>query len=275
VEARPAADRGGYAARIGRSLTPAPFPAPPAMLEAEPMGDVPHLLLVDDERSIREPLAQYLVRQGFRVTQVGDAASARTRLAAYAIDLAIVDIMMPGEDGLSLCRHIAATSDVPVILLTAKAEETDRIVGLEMGADDYVVKPFSPRELATRVKVVLRRLRGGGARHHAPDGGSYAFAGWVLRTGERALVDRDGISVALSSGEFNLLQALVARPRQVLTRDQLLDLTQGREAAAFDRAIDNQISRLRKKIEADPKAPEIIKTVWGGGYTLAAEVTRL
>jgi two-component system OmpR family response regulator len=245
------------------------------MPSPDTMGDIPHLLLVDDERSIREPLAQYLTKQGFRVTQCGDAESARTRLSAYAIDLVILDIMMPGEDGLSLCRHIRATSEVPVILLTAKAEETDRIVGLEMGADDYVVKPFSPRELATRAKVVLRRAAGGATRQHAPDSGSFAFAGWVLKTGERALVDRDGVSLPLSTGEYNLLLTLVQRPRQVLTRDQLLDLTQGREAAAFDRAIDNQVSRLRKKIEHDPKAPEIIKTVWGGGYTLAAEVTRL
>ena len=239
------------------------------------MADTAHLLLVDDERSIREPLAQYLGRQGFRVTAVSDAGQARARLAAYAIDLAIVDVMMPGEDGLSLCRHVAATSDVPVILLTARGEETDRIVGLEMGADDYVVKPFSPRELATRVKVVLRRLQAGGARQRAPESGSYAFAGWVLKSGERMLVDRDGVAVPLSTGEYNLLLALVGRPRQVLTRDQLLDLTQGREAAAFDRSIDNQVSRLRRKIEVDARAPEIIKTVWGGGYTLAAEVTRL
>ncbi|WP_294323465.1 response regulator [uncultured Sphingomonas sp.] len=239
------------------------------------MAEIPHLLLVDDERSIREPLAQYLTKQGFRVTQAGDAEGARTRLNAYAIDLAILDIMMPGEDGLSLCRHIRETSETPVILLTARTEETDRIVGLEMGADDYVVKPFSPRELAARVKVVLRRTVGGSVRQHAPEAGSFAFAGWVLKTGERALVDREGVSVPLSTGEYNLLHALVTRPRQVLTRDQLLDLTQGREAAAFDRAIDNQVSRLRKKIETDVRNPEIIKTVWGGGYTLATEVTRL
>ena len=245
------------------------------MAQAEPMADTPHLLLVDDERSIREPLAQYLTKQGFRVTQAGDAESARTRMAAYAIDLVVLDIMMPGEDGLSLCRHIRATGETPVILLTARAEETDRIVGLEMGADDYVVKPFSPRELAARIKVVLRRTVGGGTRQRAPEAGSYAFAGWVLKTGERTLVDREGVSVPLSTGEYNLLLALVQRPRQVLTRDQLLDLTQGREAAAFDRAIDNQVSRLRRKIEADPKAPDIIKTVWGGGYALSAEVTRL
>lgn len=250
-------------------------PCRPVVLDQPAMADTPHLLLVDDERSIREPLAHYLGKQGFRVTQAADAEQARARLSAYAIDLAIVDIMMPGEDGLSLCRHVAATSDVPVILLTARAEETDRIVGLEMGADDYVVKPFSPRELATRVKVILRRAQAGGVRHRAPESGSYAFAGWVLKSGERALVDREGVSVPLSTGEYNLLLALVTRPRQVLTRDQLLDLTQGREAAAFDRAIDNQVSRLRRKIEADAKTPEIIKTVWGGGYTLAAEVTRL
>ncbi len=251
------------------------FSRMPDMLDDPAMGDIPHLLLVDDERSIREPLAQYLTKQGFRVTQVGEAEAARTRLTAYAIDLVILDIMMPGEDGLSLCRHIRETSETPVILLTARAEETDRIVGLEMGADDYVVKPFSPRELAARIKVVLRRSAGGGQRQHAPDSGSYVFSGWVLKSGERALVDREGVSVPLSTGEYNLLLALVTRPRQVLTRDQLLDLTQGREAAAFDRAIDNQVSRLRRKIELDPKNPEIIKTVWGGGYTLAAEVTRL
>ena len=164
---------------------------------------------------------------------------------------------------------------MPVILLTARSEETDRIVGLEMGADDYVVKPFSPRELAARVKTVLRRASTGGQRQRAPESGSFVFAGWLLKTGERTLVDREGVTVPLSTGEYNLLHALVLRPRQVLTRDQLLDLTQGREANAFDRAIDNQISRLRRKIEADAKTPELIKTVWGGGYTLATEVTRL
>jgi two-component system OmpR family response regulator len=239
------------------------------------MADTPHLLLVDDERSIREPLAQYLTKQGFRVTQVGDAEAARTRLGAYAIDLVVLDIMMPGEDGLSLCRHIRETSEVPVILLTARTEETDRIVGLEMGADDYVVKPFSPRELSARIKVVLRRVQAGGTRQNAPQAGAYAFAGWVLKTGERTLVDREGVAVPLSTGEYNLLHALATRPRQVLTRDQLLDLTQGREAAAFDRAIDNQVSRLRKKIEIDARNPQLIKTVWGGGYTLTADVTRL
>lgn len=238
------------------------------------MTDTPHLLLVDDERSIREPLARYLEKQGFRVTQAVDAAAARTRLGAYAIDLVILDIMMPGEDGLSLTRHLRETGEMPIILLTARSEETDRIVGLEMGADDYVVKPFSPRELAARIKVILRRAASGN-RQHGPESGSYAFAGWVLKTDERSLVDSEGVSVPLSTGEYGLLLVLVQRPRQVLTRDQLLDLTQGREAGAFDRAIDNQVSRLRKKIEKDVRTPELIKTVWGGGYTLAAEVTRL
>ncbi|MDO7835673.1 response regulator transcription factor [Sphingobium sp. HBC34] len=239
------------------------------------MSDRPHLLLVDDERSIREPLAQYLGRNGFRVTAVGNAAEARLRLNASAIDLVILDIMMPGEDGLSLCRHIRETSEIPVILLTARTEETDRIVGLEMGADDYVLKPFSPRELVARIKVIFRRVATGGQRVTAPDGASYAFAGWLLKAQERTLVDSEGVSLPLSTAEYNLMLAFATRPNQILSRDQLLDITQGREANAFDRAIDNQISRLRKKIEPDPKNPSLIKTVWGGGYTLSAEVRKL
>ena len=235
----------------------------------------PHLLLVEDERAIRDPLAQFLARSGYRVSEAADAEAARAKLDGYAIDIVICDIMMPGEDGLSLTRHIRATSETPVILLTARAEETDRIVGLEIGADDYVVKPFSPRELLARIKVILRRAGGGPQPVRAPDSESYRFAGWVLKAGERALVDREGVTVPLSTGEFRLLFALVTHPRQVLSRDQLLDLTQGREATPFDRAIDNQISRLRRKVETDSRNPELIKTVWGGGYTLAAEVARL
>jgi len=239
------------------------------------MSDRPHLLLVDDERSIREPLAQYLGRNGFRVTAVESASEARLRLAANAIDMVILDIMMPGEDGLSLCRHIRETSEIPVILLTARTEETDRIVGLEMGADDYVLKPFSPRELVARIKVIFRRVATGGQRVTAPDGANYSFAGWMLKTQERTLVDAEGVSLPLSTAEYNLMLAFATRPNSVLSRDQLLDITQGREANAFDRAIDNQISRLRKKIEPDPKNPTLIKTVWGGGYTLSAEVRKL
>jgi two-component system OmpR family response regulator len=237
------------------------------------MSEEPHILIVDDERDIREPLAAYLGKNGFRTSRAEDAAAARRILAAYAIDLVVLDVMMPGEDGLSLCRHIRATSEVPVILLTAKHEDTDRIVGLEMGADDYVVKPFNPRELIARIKAVLRRSAGSAVR--APDSGAYAFGPWVLKTGERELVGEDGVAVPLSTGEYNLLLALVTHPRQVLTRDQLLDLAQGRDMAAFDRSIDNQVSRLRKKVEPNPRDPKFIKTVWGGGYTLASEVTRL
>jgi len=239
------------------------------MSEAEP-----HLLLVDDERAIRDPLASYLSRNGFRVTKAENSAAARQMLAAYAIDLILLDIMMPGEDGLALCGHVRATSEVPVILLTAKAEETERIVGLEIGADDYVVKPFSPRELLARIKTVLRRAAGP-ARLRAPDSAAYAFGPWVLRTGERELIDSEGVAVPLSTGEYNLLLALVTHARHVLSRDQLLDLAQGREMAAFERSVDNVISRLRRKIEADPKAPVLIKTIWGGGYSLAVKVRSL
>jgi two-component system OmpR family response regulator len=242
-------------------------------------ADEPHILLVDDERDIRDPLAAYLSRNGLRVSKAENAAAARQLLSAYAIDLVLLDVMMPGEDGLALTGYLRATGTVPVILLTAKAEETDRIVGLEIGADDYVTKPFSPRELLARIKAVLRRAGdgggSGGGRVHGPDTDSYGFGPWVLKSGERELVDRDGVAIPLSTGEYNLLHALVTRPRRVLSRDQLLDLTQGRELAAFERSIDNHVSRLRKKIEEDPSDPKLIKTVWGGGYMLAAEVRKL
>ena len=239
------------------------------------MAEEPHILLVDDERDIREPLAAYLSRNGLRVSRAENAAAARQILSAYAIDLVLLDIMMPGEDGLALTGYIRATGGTPVILLTAKAEETDRIVGLEIGADDYVTKPFSPRELLARIKAVLRRAGGRAGRVRAPDAVSFAFGPWVLKSGERELVDQDGVAIPLSTGEYNLLHALVTRPRRVLSRDQLLDLTQGRELAAFERSIDNHVSRLRKKIEEDPANPKLIKTVWGGGYMLAAEVRKL
>jgi len=237
------------------------------------MAGEPHVLIVDDERDILDPLAAYVSKNGFRVSKAADARAARDILAAHAVDIALIDIMMPGEDGLALTGFIRATSKVPVILLTAKGEETDRIVGLELGADDYVTKPFSPRELVARIKAVLRRTADD--RVKAPEADAYAFGDWVLRTGERELVDRDGRAVPLSTGEYNLLLALVTHPKRVLTRDQLLDLSQHRDLGAFERSIDNHVSRLRKKIEADPSDPRLIKTVWGGGYTLAAEVRRL
>ncbi len=238
------------------------------------MSGRPHLLLVDDEAAIREPLGQYLQRAGFRISAAADAAEARKTLAASAIDLVVLDIMMPGEDGLGLCRSIREQGELPIILLTARTEETDRIVGLEMGADDYVLKPFSPRELVARIKTILRRAGTGAQRETPTDSAIYQFEGWTLRADDWTLTGQDGIAIPLSTADFRLLMAFVTRPRQVLSRDQLLDLTQGREAHAFDRSIDNQISRLRRKLEDDARAPKLIKTVWGGGYMLSADVTR-
>ncbi|MCE7797475.1 response regulator [Sphingobium sufflavum] len=238
------------------------------------MTQKPHILLVDDERSIRDPLTSFLTKNGYRVTAAADAESARRTLNSSAIDMLILDIMMPGEDGLSLCRHVREKGEMPVILLTARSEETDRIVGLEMGADDYVVKPFSPRELVARIKTILRRAGAGAARETAPPTRAFLFADWALNTDDWTLTGADGVAIPLSTADYRLLIAFLERPRQVLTRDQLLDLTQGREANPFDRAIDNQISRLRRKIEPDPKSPSLIKTVWGGGYMLSADVTR-
>lgn len=234
-----------------------------------------HILLVDDEASLREPLAEYLIKQGYKVQQASDASIARSLLNAYDFDILLLDIMMPGEDGLSLCRFVTEKTNIPVIFISAKTEETERIIGLELGADDYITKPFSPRELVARIKVILRRAEKGGAKQIETAGGAYQISGWTLKCDKRSLVDGEGVNVSLSTGEYQMLLALVSRAGKVLSRDQLLDITQGREAHAFDRAVDNQISRLRRKIEIDPKNPEIIKTVWGGGYMLAGEVKSL
>lgn len=231
------------------------------------------VLLVDDEAALREPLADYLVRQGFAVTQAATAAEARSRLGENGFDLVLLDIMMPGEDGLSLCRHLVETRQIPVIFITARGEATDRIVGLEIGADDYVVKPFDPRELVARIRSVLRRA----GRQPAETGEAsvFEFEGWRLDPLKRRLTDPEGAFVAISSAEFRLLMAFLEHPRQVLDRDRLLDMVQGREAHLFDRAVDNQISRLRRKVEVDSRNPQLIQTVWGGGYMLAAEVRKL
>ncbi|WP_338467100.1 response regulator [Novosphingobium sp. ZN18A2] len=238
-------------------------------LEASPI----RVLLVDDEPGLREPLADYLVRQGFAATQAGTAAEARSRLGESGFDIVLLDIMMPGEDGLSLCRHLVEARQIPVIFITAKGEATDRIVGLEIGADDYVVKPFDPRELVARIRSVLRR-----AGRQADDSGEasvFEFEGWRLDPLKRRLIDPEGAVVSISSAEFRLLMAFIEHPREVLDRDRLLDMVQGREAHLFDRAVDNQISRLRRKIEVDSRNPQLIQTVWGGGYMLAAEVRKL
>ncbi|MFM6931659.1 MAG: response regulator [Novosphingobium sp.] len=240
----------------------------PAATESPPA----RLLIVDDESSLREPLAEYLSRQGFAVAQATSAADARNQLRSDVPDLVLLDIMMPGEDGLSLCRHLIESRQIPTIFLTAKGEATDRIVGLEIGADDYVVKPFEPRELVARIRSVLRRaVRGSGA---PVENEVLELEGWLLDPPKRRLTDADGSVVAISSAEFRLLMAFLEHPRQVLDRDRLLDMVQGREAHLFDRAVDNQVSRLRRKLEADSRNPQLIQTVWGGGYMLAAEVHR-
>ncbi|WP_423823019.1 response regulator [Salinisphaera sp. SPP-AMP-43] len=232
----------------------------------------PHILVVDDHRDIRDSLTRYLDGHGFRVSAAADAAVARRSVRDAALDLVILDIMMPGEDGLSLCRWLRETTAIPVILLTAVAEETDRVIGLEMGADDYVTKPFSPRELLARVRAVLRRAAALPAERDAGDEQTVRFDRWVFHVARQELEDETGLSVALSTGEFRLLRAFVRHPGRVLSREQLLDLTQGRESEVFDRSVDNQVSRLRRKIERDSSAPELIKTVWGGGYRFTAEV---
>ena len=237
------------------------------------MEPSPHILVVDDSFDIREPLAKYLAKKGMRVSTADGGQEMRRVMKTSAIDLVVLDIMMPGEDGLALCRMIRETTDLPVILLTAMVEETDRVVGLEIGADDYVTKPFSPRELLARIKAVLRRARSAPRPPADAERSRLAFDRWTLDTLRRELLGADGVAVPLSTTEFRLLTVFLERPHIVLSRDQLLDLTSGRSLEPFERSIDNQVSRLRKKIEPDPKNPSIIKTVWGGGYVLAAEVT--
>lgn len=236
------------------------------------MDKSPHILIVDDEDDIREPLVKYLGKNGMRASGANGGSALREMLKSSAPDLVVLDIMMPGEDGLSLCQFLRETTDIPVILLTAMAEETDRIIGLEVGADDYLTKPFNPRELLARIKAVLRRTNAMPRAAAAPTSENMKFSNWLLDVKRRELIDNEGVSVSLSTAEYRLLMVLLQRPNMVLSREQLLDLTAGRDAALFDRSIDNQISRLRKKIEADAKKPKIIQTVWGGGYTLAADV---
>jgi len=236
-----------------------------------PDQTVPHILVVDDDREIRDLLNRFLVKHGLRVSTARDGVEMSRILAGAAIDLVVLDLMLPGEDGLSLCRKLRATTTLPVIMLTAMGEDTDRIVGLEMGADDYLPKPFNPRELLARIKAVLRRVQSLPAS--SPKGDTAKFDGWVLDLGSRRLISPQGEEVELSTGEYDLLLAFATHPRRVLSRDQLLDLARGRSAAPFDRSVDIQVMRLRRKIETDPKEPRLIKTVRGGGYMFAAEVT--
>ncbi len=234
----------------------------------------PHILVVDDDAEIRDLSARFLRKQGLRVDTAPDGRAMMRRLDTGQFDLVVLDVMLPGEDGLSLCRRLRAASTLPIIMLTALGDETDRIVGLEMGADDYLSKPFNPRELLARIRAVLRRAGHAVGTDPEPARRVLIFEGWRLDLAGRELRAHDGTLVPLTAGEYDLLVVLVERAGQVLNRDQLLDLTRGREAAAFDRSVDVQLSRLRRKIEVDPKDPLLIKTVRGGGYVFSASVTR-
>jgi two-component system OmpR family response regulator len=234
----------------------------------------PHILVVDDDREIRRLLERYLAEHGFRVSTAADGRQMMRTLALGRIELIVLDLMLPGEDGLGLCRRVRQASQVPILMLTAVAAETDRIIGLELGADDYLSKPFNPRELVARIRAILRRGNGL-AEAQSRRGEAYAFEGWRLNRVRRELQSPDGVLVPLSRGEIELLLAFVEHPQRVLNRDQLLDLAYGRSGGLFDRSIDVQVSRLRHKIEADPAQPKLIKTVRGDGYLFAAEVKAL
>ncbi|MGC8469095.1 MAG: response regulator [Acetobacteraceae bacterium] len=239
------------------------------------METTPHILVVDDDREIRELLAKFLERNRLRVSTARDGREARRVWPQGHFNLVVLDLMLPGESGLDVARWLRGQSDVPIVMLTAMGEETDRIIGLELGADDYVPKPFNPRELLARIRAVLRRSgEGPGERRGEASARSYRFSGWQLETARRRLLDPQGAEVALTGGEYDLLLALLERPNRVLTRDMLLDLLRGRQAGPFDRAIDVAISRLRRKLEDDGRNAQLIKTVRGGGYVLTSAVER-
>lgn len=243
------------------------------------MDEEPHILVVDDERRIRNMLSRYLVSEGFRVSEAQDGRAMRTVLDGNDVDLVLLDLIMPGEDGLSLARQLRQRSEIPVIMLTGKGDLIDRVVGLEAGADDYIAKPFHLREVLARIRTVMRRAQPRGRA--APAKGSPAeatlgetliFQGWRFDLLRRELRRADGQQVPLTAGEFDLLHVLARNPNRVLDRDHLMTLVKGRDWAAFDRAIDTQVARLRKKVESDPQNPQLIKTVRGAGYIFATAV---
>ncbi|MDF1722384.1 MAG: response regulator [Minwuia sp.] len=240
------------------------------------MQRTPHLLIIDDDREIRDLLARFLVRHELRVDTARDGRDMDAKLASGRFDLLVLDLMMPGEDGLAICRRLRGSGvKTPIIMLTALGEEADRIVGLEVGADDYLPKPFNPRELLARIRAVLRRSADMGE----PDGAAQdrprvlTFEGWQIDLAARELRDPEGTLVTLTSGEFDMLEAFAERPQQILSRDQLADLTTGRSLGPFDRSIDVALSRLRRKLGEDPKNPRMFKTVRHGGYYFACDVT--
>lgn len=230
-----------------------------------------NVLLVDDDQRIRGMLGQFLTERGLTVYEAPDGKRMFSLLKSVRVDVVVLDVMLPGEDGFSLCRRLRLENSVPVILLTAINEAADRIAGLELGADDYVAKPFDPRELLARIRAVLRRM--GGTAAVSREQATYSFYGWTLDPRRRTLRTRKNVLVDLTSGEFDLLMAFVEYPQQILHRDRLLDLARGRTHQSVDRSIDVQISRLRRKIEADPAEPRLIKTVRSEGYIFTADVT--
>ena len=237
------------------------------------MSSQDHILVVDDDAEIRSLLSEYLQKNGYRVTAVADGKGMWAALdGGPRADIVVLDLMLPGDDGLTLCRNLRARSELPVIMLTARGEETDRIVGLEMGADDYLAKPFNPRELLARIKSILRRARSLPENLQPDDVSRLRFAGWTLDVAARNLLSPEGVVVALSGTEYKLLRIFLAHPNRVLNRDQLIDLMLSRDASPFDRSIDVQVSRLRHRLGENPKEPGIIKTVRGEGYVLASAV---
>lgn len=236
------------------------------------MSESPTVLVVDDHRDIRDLVSRYLQEHGMRTLLAEGGVTMKRQLRDHAVDLVVLDIMMPGDDGLTLCRYLREHTELPVILLTAMSEETDRIIGLEMGADDYLTKPFNPRELLARIKAVLRRASALPPQRAPMAGRNLRFDGWTLDVDRHQLTDPEGVEVSLSTAEYRLLLAFLEHAGRVLSRDQLMDLTQGREADAFDRSIDNHVSRLRRKMDPDARHPRLIKTIWGGGYQWIADV---
>ena len=230
------------------------------------------ILVVDDDREIRSLLGDYLNNNGYRAVLAADGVAMNRMLDSQHVDLVVLDLNLPGEDGLSICRRLRSSSELPVIMLTARDQPLDRILGLEMGADDYMPKPFEPRELLARIKSVLRRAHGAAVRGSENGQQRLHFNGWIFDPVARHLVNPQGMVVMVSGAEFRLLKVFLERPNRVLNRDQLLNLTQGRDADPFDRSIDIQVSRLRQKLGDDARAPTIIKTVRNGGYVLAVNV---
>jgi two-component system OmpR family response regulator len=230
-----------------------------------------HIMLVEDDAEIARSTTRFLTGAGYRVTHAIDGRSMDRLIRDARIDLVLLDLMLPGEDGLSICRRLRATTDLPVIMLTALGNEIDRVIGLEIGADDYIAKPFSTRELLARVRAVLRRAGPREPGTPVPTG-RYSFAGWTVDPIQRQLIDPDGVRVTLTSAEFDLLVVFCTHARRVLTRDQLLDLTRGRDGGPFDRSIDTLVSRIRRKIERDTRDPVLIQTIRLGGYMFTAEV---